>query len=96
MKAPKYVIYTDHFTKWNSEDKYIECTETKFIDVFEKATELLEKDSTLYLVRIYEVVKGTRCKEYKRIANVRVYDHLEKFDGDTIERHNEYNTVWYE
>lgn len=96
MKAPKYVIYTDHLAYWNSKDEYIDCIGTNFIDVFDYATKLLEYDDTLYLVRIYEVVKGSRSREYKRIANVYHGNILKKIDGDTIERHNEYNTVWYE
>ena len=96
MKAPKYVIYTDHKADWNNKDEYIECAETNFIDVFEKAAEILRNDSTIYLVRIYEVVKGTRSKEYKRIANVRPDNYIKKTDADTITRHNQYNTVWFE
>lgn len=96
MKAPKYVMYTDHKSDWNNKDEYIECAERKFVDVFGKATELIENDSTIYLVRIYEVVKGTRSKEYKRIANVRPDNFLEKIDADTITRYNQYNTVWFE
>ena len=96
MKAPKFVIYTDHKVNNNMRDEYIECTETKFMDVFEKATEILENDDTVYLVRIYEVIKGTRCKEYERIANVRHNCTLEKIGGHTIERCSNGNRVWFE
>lgn len=96
MKAPKYVIYTDHLAKFNNKDEYIEVTETKFIDVFSKCAEIVNNDDTIYLVRVYEVVKGTRGKEYKRVANVRRDNYLEKIDADTITRHNEYNTIWFE
>lgn len=102
MKAPKYVIYTDHLANWNKEDKYIEVQETNFLDVFTKAAEMINNDDTLYLIRIYEVVKGTRNKEYKRIANVRPNNFLEtqELADDMIKRftdtYNEKTTVWYE
>lgn len=102
MKAPKYVIYTDHLANWNNEDKYIEVQETKFLDVFAKASEMINNDDTLYLIRIYEVVKGTRGKEYKRIANVRPCNFLETqgIDNHIINRYidvyHEKTTIWYE
>lgn len=96
MKAPKYVIYTDHKANWNNMDEYMEVQTRNFLEVFEQASEMIKNDDTLYLVRIYEVVKGTKCKEYKRIANVRPDNTLEKIEADTIERHTEYNIVWYE
>lgn len=97
MKAPKYVIYTDHIAQFNYNDEYIEVQETKFVDVFAKAAELANNDNTIYLVRIYEVVKGTRCKEYKRIANVKSCNYLDTNTmADTIERHNAQKMVWFQ
>lgn len=96
MKAPKYVIYTDHKANWNNKDEYIAVLSTNFLDAFDLASLMLQSDDTLYLVRLYEVVKCTKCREYKRVANVRPNFTLEHIEADTIVRHIENNVVWYE
>ena len=64
-------------------------------EAFETAKAMF--DETMYLVRIYEVVKRTRGKEYKRIANVRGYSELETtVNNDTITRHSVANTIWFD
>ena len=96
MKAPKYVIFTDHLANWNHNDEYIEIDANDFIEAFTIANNMIENDETLYLIRIYEVVKGTRNKEYKRIANVRPHSTLETINDHSITRHTLDNMVWYE
>ena len=96
MKAPKYVIYTDHLADWNYNDEYIDLDAENFIDAFTTANNMIENDETLYLIRIYEVVKGTRNKEYKRVANVRPHSTLEVMNDYSITRHTVNNMIWYD
>ena len=101
MKAPKYVIYTDHFAAHNNADKYIELEATNLLEALATVTSEYA-DETIYLVRVYEVVKGTRNKEYKRVCNVRTHvnNRIETVEQglnpDTITRNTCDNYVWFE
>lgn len=99
MKIPKYVYYVDHIARFNAWDQYstvddLECT---FIDLFECLSNMILNDDTIYLLRIYEYVKGSHGKKYKRIANVRQGKILEKnYTKDEITRYTEHGKIWYE
>ena len=97
----KFVLFTDHFASHNSDDAFIEINAKNFIEAFNTASEMF--NDTMYLIRIYEVVKGTRGKEYRRIANVVNYRELETKDinNDIIKRFEQkYNNgkidVWFD
>lgn len=96
MKAPKYVIYTDHLVDWNYRDEYLEIEANNFIEAFTTANNMIENDETLYLIRIYEAIKGTRNKEYKRVSNVRPHNILEVMNDYSITRHTADGMIWYD
>lgn len=97
MEAPKYVLYVDHLAHANNVDKYVETHATKFIDAYNEATDIIDTELAVYLVRVYEIVKRTHGTKYTRIANVRGGLVCETIaDGDSITRHVENEGVWYE
>ena len=96
MKAPKYILYVDYTAIANKRDFILEIPVATAIEALDKASEIVENDNGVYLVRIYEVVKGTRGTTYNRVANLRHGKVFERAEGDTITRRTEKGTIWYE
>lgn len=96
MKAPKYILYVDYTAIANKRDFILEISATTAIEALDKASEIIENDNGVYLVRIYEVVKGTRNTMYNRIANLRHGKVYERAEADTIKRMTQKGATWYE
>lgn len=73
MKAAKYIINTDHNAAHNFEDAYIRLNATKLLDAMTETSNILANDENLYCTTIYQLVPGTKGKEYRPIA--RNYGH---------------------
>lgn len=73
MKAAKYIINTDHHAGHNHEDAYIRLDATKLLDAMVEASALLAADDNLYCSTIYQLVPGTKGREYRPVA--RNYGH---------------------
>ena len=73
MKAAKFIIYTDHTAGHNREDTDIRLNATKLLDAMVEAATVLADDDNLYCSTIYQLVPGTKGKEYRPVA--RNYGH---------------------
>lgn len=73
MKAPKYIVNTDHKYGFNHEDSYIRLTSAKLLDAMAEASNILAGDDHLYCSTIYQLIPGTKGTEYRPVA--RNYGH---------------------
>lgn len=73
MKAAKYIIATDHLANNNLEDAYIRLNATNLADAMVEAATVLADDDNLFCSTLYQLVPGTKGKEYRPMA--RNYGH---------------------
>lgn len=67
MKTPKYLLYTDHTTGFESLDEVKELIAQDAVEAMSEASEIMKRESVKNLFRAYIYERIPKTHEYKRI-----------------------------
>lgn len=90
----KYIIFTDHKSGFNSNDRYIELEAKTLLDAIIEAGKISIHDDNLYCVCLYEKVgKDTYTQIMKSYNGISFFPAGNIFD---IRKYSAYKNSWYD